>query len=244
VSFKGLISHPVTQRFASAGAIGGAAAFILTAGINDAQMDFDPAAYRRRAALTFALTVLPICVALVLTDRRRRGKTIATTGDITTLVVVGVIGIVSGYLAQIAYEHLLPELDALECLQMSACIDWQTRLARTVGWAIAGLGTGLGVGYGFRDKDRVLNTALGGLVGGLLGGVLFDYITEALDSNDGTWSRGVGLIVIGTLIGASVSTVEQLRASSTSGSVSTYAPGQTALGQRSAFPPPPPRPRP
>jgi hypothetical protein len=105
-------------------------------------------------------------------------------------LVIG--GFIAGALAQNIFASLLEgEFDDP---------DGRLRMARAVGWGIAGTGAGLAVGVGFRSAVRSRNGALGGLGGGLIGGYFFDSISSSGEGNAST-SRLVGMILIGTITG-------------------------------------------
>ncbi len=81
--------------------------------------------------------------------------------------------------------------------------------ARTLGWALLGLGIGFANGSVVGTQRHITNGLLGGLAGGALGGVLFDIIGQVSDS--GVVSRLVGFIALGGLIGTMIALVEHLR---------------------------------
>lgn len=83
-------------------------------------------------------------------------------------------------------------------------------MGRGAAWAMVSIPAGLGQGIALREKKIVVNGVVGGVLGGLLGGVLFDPISLVLISADGqaTYSRAVGCVCIGLLVGLFVGLVE------------------------------------
>lgn len=110
---------------------------------------------------------------------------------IAPALIVG--GFLSGYLAQALYASM---------------VDGSPRVARIIGWSLAGLAGGAAASAGFRSKRRLQNGLAGGLAGGFVGGILFDPIAEA--SNDGA-SRFIGIVLIGALTALLVGVIEQAR---------------------------------
>lgn len=112
------------------------------------------------------------------------------------------IGFASGYIAQTMYSALLSD----------TAYGISSAFVRGLGWAVMGLGVGLAVGLIKPEKKRLLFCAIGGLVGGFIGGFLFNYITQifSFGSDDtGTFSRAVGIIIMGLLIGLGIGLLEQ-----------------------------------
>ena len=83
-------------------------------------------------------------------------------------------------------------------------------MGRAAAWAIISIPTGLGQGIALREKKVVINGLVGGVLGGMLGGMLFDPISFVLTSADGqaTYSRAVGFVCIGLMVGLFVGLVE------------------------------------
>ena len=83
-------------------------------------------------------------------------------------------------------------------------------MGRAAAWALISLPTGIGQGIALREKKIVINGIVGGVLGGMLGGMLFDPISMVLTSADGqaTYSRAVGFVSIGLLVGLFVGLVE------------------------------------
>ncbi|MBF0543106.1 MAG: FHA domain-containing protein [Candidatus Riflebacteria bacterium] len=87
--------------------------------------------------------------------------------------------------------------------------------ARTTAWTLIAGGMGLGQGIALASKKLVMNGIAGGLLGGFLGGLLFDPIgllmhTIQGSSANGEFSRMVGIMVIGMLVGVFLGLVENL----------------------------------
>jgi hypothetical protein len=80
--------------------------------------------------------------------------------------------------------------------------------ARTLGWALFGLGAGLSAALLYRSGRRIAQGCLGGVIGGALGGILFDVLGEI--TRAGTLSRLVGFVAVGACVGFATALVEQL----------------------------------
>ena len=75
-----------------------------------------------------------------------------------------------------------------------------------------GLGVGVAIGLIKPDKIRIINCILGGVIGGFLGGFIFNFIPEtyAFGGYDGAiFSRAIGIIIMGVLIGLGIGLLEQ-----------------------------------
>lgn len=83
-------------------------------------------------------------------------------------------------------------------------------MGRGAAWAIVSIPAGLGQGIALRERKIIVNGVVGAVLGGLLGGILFDPISFILISEDGqaTYSRAVGFVCIGVLVGLFVGLVE------------------------------------
>lgn len=112
------------------------------------------------------------------------------------------IGFASGYIAQAMYAAMIN----------STSSDLSSALVRGLGWAVMGLGVGISVGLIKPEKKRLLFCAIGGAIGGFWGGFLFNYITGLLtfgEDDTGIFSRAVGIIIMGLLIGLGIGLLEQ-----------------------------------
>ena len=83
-------------------------------------------------------------------------------------------------------------------------------MGRGAAWAVVSIPAGLGQGIALREKKVIINGVVGAVLGGLMGGLLFDPISFVLISADGqaTYSRAIGLMCIGLLVGLFVGLVE------------------------------------
>lgn len=83
-------------------------------------------------------------------------------------------------------------------------------MGRAVAWAMISIPSGMGQGIALREKKVIINGVVGGVLGGMLGGMLFDPISIVLTSADGqaTYSRAVGFVCIGLMVGLFVGLVE------------------------------------
>ena len=93
-------------------------------------------------------------------------------------------------------------------------------IARSVGWALMGLGLGVGSSLITRSPKRIWYGAIGGFLGGLIGGFVFDMlagaatpVTTAMGASGardvGGPSRMIGFTLIGGLTGFFIGLVEQ-----------------------------------
>ena len=113
-----------------------------------------------------------------------------------------VIGFGSGYIAQAIYSAMLTD-------EASA---FASAIVRGVGWSIMGLGVGIAIGLIKPGLRRLLFCSLGGLAGGFLGGFIFNYVINIIkfgENDTGIFSRGIGIIVMGLLIGLGIGLLEQ-----------------------------------
>lgn len=83
-------------------------------------------------------------------------------------------------------------------------------MGRAAAWAIVAIPAGIGQGIALREKRVILNGLLGAVLGGMIGGFVFDPISLVLTSDDGqaTYSRAVGLTLIGLTVGLFIGLVE------------------------------------
>lgn len=81
-------------------------------------------------------------------------------------------------------------------------------LARSLGWAIFGLGTGLSAGIASNSGQRAYQGCAGGLVGGFLAGWIFALIPEILGA--GTLRLFSGFLILGTAVGVATALFEHL----------------------------------
>jgi VWFA-related protein len=77
-------------------------------------------------------------------------------------------------------------------------------LAVALGWAILGAAVGVSGGVMIGSRDRALYGFSGGAIGGLLGGLMLNELSAT-----SIWSTLVGLILLGTSIGAFICLVEE-----------------------------------
>lgn len=145
------------------------------------------------SGMWFMLGLLGVGAALILSQGLIE-KNLEKSGTqlVVALPAVLIGGFMSGVIGQSVYTSLFE----------------QQRLARTIGWMIAGGLAGVAVGLAFRSSRRVLNGGLGGLGGGLLAGLLFDPISESIASESAATSRLVGFMLIGLLMGALIALID------------------------------------
>ena len=179
-------SNSTLKVMTVAGALGGLAGFVLSEYIQggDTSRFFEESAYLS-TGVWFALVLVGIGLALSASQGiTEKNPEKAKINLLTSLPALVIGGLIAGVVAQNVYTKILGE-DG----------NGSQRLARSIGWAVAGGLGGFAVGVGFRSKVRMRNGALGGLGGGFIGGLLFDSLST------GTQSRFFGILIIGTLVG-------------------------------------------
>lgn len=113
-----------------------------------------------------------------------------------------VIGFGSGYIAQAIYLAMLSDDASL----------FTSAMVRGFGWSIMGLGVGISIGLIKPEKRRLVFCSLGGFAGGFLGGFLFNFIADVVrfgENDTGIFSRGIGIILMGLIIGLGIGLLEQ-----------------------------------
>jgi ubiquitin-protein ligase len=113
------------------------------------------------------------------------------------------LGLISGYMAQVFYETYLNDESS----------NLASSLIRGVSWAMMGLGIGLSAGLIKPELRRLFFCTVGGLAGGFLGGFVFNYIFPIISlgtNDDGIVPRFVGLLITGLLIGLGIGLLEQV----------------------------------
>jgi hypothetical protein len=148
---------------------------------------------RISSGIWFMLGLLGVGVALVLSQgliEKNLEKSGAQLAIGLPAILVG--GFLSGVIGQSIYTALFE----------------QQRVARVVGWAIAGGLSGVSVGLASRSMRRVLNGGLGGLGGGMLAGLLFDPISSAIASDSAMVARFIGFALIGCLMGVLIALID------------------------------------
>ena len=246
---------------ALAGLVGGVIGYALSTNVDEPILTLDMSEYRRQAALYFMLVTASIGIAIIAMDRWGSHQPLISSGDLKVVGTLVGLGLAAGYIGQVIFDSILSPTERLQCFIGFECVTWQLRLARTIGWGVAGLGCGAGVGLAFASRQRLKNAMGGGLVGGLIGGLLFDFVFEIVGYEDLSTSRMIAISVIGLLIGSAIGTADRLRpddshvnAVSSNGASPaslhrglkppTTPPGSAfgSTGQRLPPPPPPRRP--
>jgi hypothetical protein len=123
------------------------------------------------------------------------------------VIPAAIAGFAAGFAAQAVYTRVLE--DAFRAGDFSPS-SARLYLARSLGWAIFGLGTGLVLGVIDRSPRKAVNGAVGGLVGGAIGGVVFQLSSIHLSSSD-RLSRLLGLLAIAALVAIATRAVEAAR---------------------------------
>jgi len=181
-----------TVAFGAAGGLVGA--LLGEIQINESQVDGDsygrifPENINLATGVWFMLAMVGMAAALAATESFLQKNSEKLTVHLPLALAAGLGGgFLAGVIAQFVYADVIGESNP--------------RLARVVGWAIAGALGGLAVGFSFKSTTRIRNGALGGLGGGAIGGFLFDPIAEAIGGSNAVGARVVGLIAIGAAIG-------------------------------------------
>ena len=193
-----LKARQFTILLAATGTIGAIVGFFL----GEIQVDDDgpsrffPDDLNASSAVYFALVMLGIGVALAASQGLSE-RNLQKAGDtvLRALPAIVVGGFISGFIAQSVFTRMLED-------------DGSPRVARAIGWMLAGGLGGVALGVGFRSKKRVQNGLMGGAVGGLAGGLIFDSIATETSAQP---SRFVALLVIGGLMGLLIGLVDTLR---------------------------------
>ena len=84
---------------------------------------------------------------------------------------------------------------------------------RTLSWMLLGGLIGAGDLLVSRRLQRALYAAVGGLAGGLVGGLLYEGLTQLFFATSGAaqvWIGGLGLVIVGTCIGALIPLARQV----------------------------------
>lgn len=140
------------------------------------------------AGVWFMLAMVGVAIALAATESVLQKNTEKLSVHLPLAVAAALGGgFLAGNIAQYVYGEVIGQDSP--------------RLARVVGWAIAGALGGLAVGFSFKSNTRIRNGALGGLGGGALGGFLFDPIADSIGGDSAVSARIVALIAIGAAIG-------------------------------------------
>lgn len=81
-------------------------------------------------------------------------------------------------------------------------------LARSLGWALFGLGAGLSAGIAANSGKRAYHGCAGGLAGGFLAGVLFEMLSGV--TGPGAPRLFTGFVILGTIVGIATALFEHL----------------------------------
>lgn len=123
------------------------------------------------------------------------------------LVPMAIVGFISGYLANVLYVEIMKQADFEDVISGNSFVVY---LARSVGWAIFGIGIGGTVGLLAKSRDRAINGAIGGAIGGAVGGLIFQFVASKMQTGQGT-ARLLGLAAVGLLIAYAMRMVEKVR---------------------------------
>jgi hypothetical protein len=132
-------------------------------------------------------------------------------------MLVGAIGgFLSGIIANLVYAPINTLAMSQGGYDPHAMTMWGFSLqivGRSLAWGLAGMTMGLGQGFALRSRRLLLYGFLGGLLGGIFGGLLFDpidFLLIGLDKPSSHWSRLVGIVCVGGMIGLMIGLVELL----------------------------------
>lgn len=179
----------LTGAFGAAGGLVGA--LLGEIQFLDDEYRFFPDNIHLGTGVWFMLAMVGVAIALAATESVLQKNTEKLSAHLPLALAAGLGGgFVAGIIAQFVFRELIGESG-----------EGSPRLARVIGWAIAGALGGLAVGFSFRSNTRIRNGALGGLGGGAIGGILFDPIAEAVGGDSAVGARIVALIAIGAAIG-------------------------------------------
>lgn len=126
---------------------------------------------------------------------------------ITTFIAEILFGVTTAIAISMARDTLTPENTEIKGLTFFVLM-----CGRGLAWSVVSCGAGLSLGILLKSKKMILNGLAGGIVGGALGGILFDPVGRFISGNmeDGTLSRAVGIIAVGTLTGLFVGIFESI----------------------------------
>jgi pSer/pThr/pTyr-binding forkhead associated (FHA) protein len=85
---------------------------------------------------------------------------------------------------------------------------WQI-MARSLGWALIGVGVGFSVGVPTQSGRKIRHGVIGGLIGGFLGGFSFQTLAQSRLPFTGEALRMIGFTTIGASVGFFVSLVDE-----------------------------------
>lgn len=147
---------------------------------------------------------MAVGAALIISDEiRSRNPARLLLYTVAGLIAGALFGCVGSIVGQMVFRLLLAVLSLGQQPAGIALI-----LSRTIGWSLLGAAAGICPGVVARSMRRVLQGIVGGLVGGAAGGLAFDRLGDV--GENGSLSRAVGFVLIGTLVGALVSLVEEV----------------------------------
>ncbi len=155
------------------------------------------------SSLTFGAVGLFLGFALaayedILNSRAARGLKSGLAG--AGLGALG--GLISGMAGQGIFSLLLGSAETQEITRLI--------MARTLGWAIAGLLMGGAQALVHKSKERTKNGLLGGLIGGAIGGIMFDLVASGFGTS-GAASRALGFSAVCSAIGLASALVAEIR---------------------------------
>src|SRR5579871_1326462 len=140
-----------------------------------------------------------IGVALIIAEELQSFKLLRLLrGIFLGGLVGGVVGVVGTFIAQCVFGAFA----AVGHIFVPILI-----IGRALGWGLMGAAAGLCPGIIAQSPQRIRQGAIGGLIGGGLGGLLFDVLAFAL--GQGSTSRLVGFVLMGTAIGIAVALIEE-----------------------------------
>ncbi len=126
-------------------------------------------------------------------------------GVLGMIVVIIPVEIVFGIMRGIAISLVRDGAEEITGLPLLVLI-----MGRAMAWAMVSIPAGIGQGIAIKEKKVIMNGLLGAVMGGFVGGMAFDPISFVLLTSHGeaTYSRGVGLAVIGCVVGLLIGLVE------------------------------------
>lgn len=154
---------------------------------SEALMDAYDKSARIAAYIWSAVIALLIGLFVALSETKNAGKVVLAT------LISGVMGFVSGLIAQSAYSNLMPEDSD----------DMFSLVVRGIGWSVIGLGVGLAIGIIRREKKEAITCVIAGFASAFISGAVFEIMVQIVTSN-AMLARGIALLLMGALIGISL----------------------------------------
>jgi pSer/pThr/pTyr-binding forkhead associated (FHA) protein len=183
-----------------AGAAGGFVAWMIVEPFD--YLTGDTERWVNWTALAIFGAIMGLCIGVAI--GAAEGLSTGSRKQLQRALAVGAgVGLVGGmigfYYGQIAYGRLLPAGNEGGAI-LGFFAFLRRVIARSIGWALAGLFIGLAQGVATGSTRKMRHGAIGGGIGGAMGGCLFQLIDDILGLG-GWMSRLIGMTVTGAAIG-------------------------------------------